>query len=175
MLVAGSETNVSTICAVILNLHHHPYVYKKLLSTGVDETYLTAVVKETLRYTHAIPNLFPRIISTPVNLASGLVIPVGTEVSMNPHCVMRDTGVFGDDAGVFRPERWLEEKEKVARMDGFNNIWGFGPTVCLGKPVAEMELAIALKEVCVRPAFRMVNMPNLFTASAWLRDRVCES
>jgi len=155
MLIAGSETTVSTMCAFILNLHHHPHVYKKLLSTGVDETYFTAVIKETLRYTHPFPNFLPRIVSTPVNLASGLVIPVGTEVSMNSYCVLRDTGVFGEDAGVFRPERWLEEKEKVARMDAFNNIWGFGPMVCLGKPVAEMELAIAMKEVCLRPAFGM--------------------
>lgn len=40
--------------------------------------------------------------------ANGYDIPEGTVVSVAHYATHRDTEVFGEDADLFRPERWLE-------------------------------------------------------------------
>lgn len=148
MLIAGSESIVSSMCAFLINLHQHPRVHSKLLGGGgLGTENLEAVITETLRFSHPAPNFFPRIVATPVMLPSGHTIPKGTEVSMNPHCVMRDRDVFGMDADTFRPERWLEDRKSVGRMEMLNNIWVYGPAMCLGKSVAKLKITIVLREI----------------------------
>ena len=68
----------------------------------------TAVIKETLRlYTSNCPPM-ERIVPSPGMRANGYDIPEGTVVSV-AHCAThRDSEVFGEDADLFRPERWLE-------------------------------------------------------------------
>jgi cytochrome P450 len=51
--------------------------------------------------------------------------------------------IYGYDADIFRPERWLEEadSEKLARMKGtMGLVFGTGRYGCLGKNIALMEL-----------------------------------
>jgi cytochrome P450 len=58
--------------------------------------------------------------------------------------VTRSRAVFGDDAGVFRPERWLAattEPERLRRMNAAVDLdFGHGRYQCLGKSIAMMEL-----------------------------------
>jgi cytochrome P450 len=64
--------------------------------------------------------------------------------------------MFGEDADVFRPERWLlEEKNehsiKLAAMRRTTEvIFGYGKYQCLGKPIAWLEITKVLFEVCCR-------------------------
>ena len=68
----------------------------------------------------------------------------------------RSTSVFGLDANVFRPERWLDTPEAdLQRMERNNElIFGYGRFKCLGKAVAYVELNKVFVEVCRLPFYR---------------------
>jgi cytochrome P450 len=137
----------------------NPRVYNKIMATDLSPQnlaqvepqypYLSLAIKESLRLTHPAPTLFPRLVGKGgVTLKDGRFIPEGTEVAMNPYCVLHDKRIFGEDAEEFRPERWTDSSpEQLALMEKYNQVWGYGPTVCLGKPVAEVELLMAMREV----------------------------
>ena len=46
-----------------------------------------------------------------------LIIPKGTIIVIPVNVVHSDTSVFGDDADIFRPDRWLEQQKKRTRHD----------------------------------------------------------
>lgn len=80
---------------------------------------------------------------------NGMFIPEGTRVGHNIGGLIRRKDVFGDDADVFRPERWLnvdrvkrQEMQQVTEM-----VFGYGRWACLGKPIALMELGKVFVEV----------------------------
>lgn len=48
----------------------------------------------------------------------GVKFEEGTNVAVNPVVVHRNVDVFGKDAAIFRPERWLEaDPEQIKIMD----------------------------------------------------------
>lgn len=115
-----------TITAIFYCLLTNPAVYHRLTrEIRLDDTlkgtdwfqlqetllklsYLNAVTKETLRLYP--PNCLPmeRIVASPGMETNGYFIPEGTVVSMANFVTHRDPEVFGKDAHLFRPERWLE-------------------------------------------------------------------
>ncbi|QKX54947.1 uncharacterized protein TRUGW13939_02037 [Talaromyces rugulosus] len=79
--------------------------------------YLQAVIKEGLRMHPSIQFQLPRYVPTGGVTIRGTYIPEGTEVSMSPVASNRDTAIFGEDAHIWDPDRWLVDKERAARMD----------------------------------------------------------
>jgi cytochrome P450 len=45
----------------------------------------------------------------------------------------RNQDVFGEDVDTFRPERWLESREKCKAYEKADLTFGAGMTTCLGK------------------------------------------
>jgi hypothetical protein len=62
---------------------------------------------------------------------------------------MRRSDIFGDDAALFRPERWLGGDSRLIRHR--EKVWelsfSHGRFVCLGRPIALMELNKVFVEV----------------------------
>jgi cytochrome P450 len=57
---------------------------------------------------------------------------------MSPFVLHRCSEAYGDDAAVFRPERWLEaDPEQRKTMEHNNLAFGAGPRVCIGKTIGE--------------------------------------
>lgn len=78
-----------------------------------DMPYLQAVMKESMRLHPAVGIPMPRYVPKGGAEIDGKWFPAGTVVGINAWVVHHDRGVFGQDADVFRPERWLEADTKA--------------------------------------------------------------
>ena len=69
--------------------------------------------------------------------------------SISAWAVHRSINVFGPDANVFRPGRWLDVPEaQLNKMERNNElIFGYGRFKCLGQSVALIELNKVFVEV----------------------------
>ncbi len=84
----------------------------------------------------------------------GYFLPEGTQLAFNILHMMRDTEVFGPDADVFRPDRWIEAAAAKDGGEGYREMcgvvelaFGHGKFECLGKKIAFMELNKVFVEV----------------------------
>jgi cytochrome P450 len=84
-------------------------------ATSTSDPRRTAVIKESLRlYT---PNTMPMERVAPYGFfVDGHLIPAKTVVSIHPYMTHRDPQVYGEDATLFRPERWLEADNSSAKL-----------------------------------------------------------
>lgn len=84
---------------------------------------------------------------------NGLFVPGGTKIGYGAYGIYRDKGFWGEDADLFRPERWLEvDVERRKEMDAcLQLIFSFGKYQCLGQNLAMMELNKVFVEVCYIP------------------------
>lgn len=157
---AGHETMTSTLVSALAMLGRHLEVQQLVarevtaLSAAPSESlaYDDAVrlrltqasIKEAQRLHPVIGMALPRRVPVGGMAVHGLAIPPGTTVGCNPVSLHRSRDIFGDDAAVFRPERWLggdedEDKDKTIRtMERYNLIWGGGARTCPGRHLAEM-------------------------------------
>ncbi|KAL4879029.1 cytochrome P450 [Aspergillus karnatakaensis] len=97
--------------------------------------FFVACIRETIRLHPIASSIFPRemVPGDPELVLCGRVVPVGTEVTSHPLLCQRDRGVFGEDAGVFKPERWLGDLARAKEYEKYIFTWGYGSRVCLGK------------------------------------------
>ncbi|KIM39662.1 hypothetical protein M413DRAFT_19768 [Hebeloma cylindrosporum] len=150
---AGSDTvgNVCTVGAyhILHNKDVHQKLFKTLKEAWPDKdapasyetleklTYLTAVIKESLRMAHGVVTPLPRIVGPTDSEISGEIIPVGTVVSMGASLVHRNAKIFPDPCS-FKPERWLQEDS--AELEKYLVSFSKGPRSCLGINLAWCEL-----------------------------------
>ena len=134
---AGSNTTAITLRAIFYYLLRNPPSMEKLMAE-VDHAkglisweesrglpYLSAVIKEALRIHPAAGLPLERVVPPQGAMISGVFIPGGTIVGCNAWVVHMDKQVFGEDAAVWRPERWLEADD--ARRTLMNNsLFSFG-------------------------------------------------
>lgn len=106
--------------------------------------YFRAVVNESQRLYPIVPmNNREALVDTILPRGGGedesqpVLIPKGSHVGWHMFSMQRRKDLFGDDADVFRPERWLEP--------GFRPGWAFvpfsgGPRVCIGQVSEDRHL-----------------------------------
>lgn len=152
VLLAGRDTTACLMSWTFRLLVRYPAVLMKLRKEvehvlgdeqSVSRThvrnmrYLDCVLKETLRIYPPVPanlrfatktTLFPR--GGGPHGQAPVLIRQGTGITYSPYLMHRRTDLYGEDANLFRPERW--EDSKLAGIG-----WGFlpfndGPRVCLG-------------------------------------------
>ncbi|EDV18925.1 uncharacterized protein TRIADDRAFT_34441 [Trichoplax adhaerens] len=162
LLFGGVDTAATTILWTLYNLGKNPHVQDKLRSevrsvmedckepdTSLIEKmpYLRSCVKETLRL-QPIVFALPRIIDSDLVL-SGYKVPAKTFVMIASYVMGRDESVFPNPSQ-YMPERWLRGSDR----QGYNSDsrfqylpFGFGPRMCIGKRVAEMEIHTLLSKV----------------------------
>ncbi|CAI6341915.1 unnamed protein product [Periconia digitata] len=169
LIQAGADTTATALGSILRFLVATPSSLARLsddiaqadkaglLSTPIkyEETrqhlpYMVAVIKEGLRLNPPAPNLFGRVVPAGGKVIDGIFIPGGTEVTTHAYTMQRDTGLYGEDAEVFKPERWLVNDETTLEYEASQFTFGMGPRVCLGKDIAIMEMYKLLPEIVRR-------------------------
>lgn len=154
-LIAGRDTTAQCLSWTLFELVQHPEVVKKIqeeVSSVCGGESLKFEHIKKLRYTQAVLDEGLRLHpSVPLDAKIALrndILPDGTEIMANnivmydPYGQGRDKDLWGDDALVFRPERWLEFQNKPSTFvfTAFNA----GPRECLGRRLAEVEMCAFL-------------------------------
>lgn len=108
----------------------------------MDNVTPQAVVMEGMRMRPGTVGAFSKVVPPHGETVGGFFIPGGTLIAANIPGLLRDTEVFGPDAAIFRPERWLEADDaQMAEMVGTVELmFGSGRWMCAGRPIAYMEL-----------------------------------
>ena len=111
--------------------------------------YLQAVIKEGLRIYPPVTGLFLKEVPPGGDTLNGIFVPEGACIGSAAFGVMRNPKIWGQDANLFRPERWLEaDRETLQRMElNLELNFGYGKYQCLGKNIARIELNKIFVEV----------------------------
>ncbi|KAI9441682.1 cytochrome P450 monooxygenase pc-bph [Lactarius indigo] len=161
-LIAGSDTTSNSSCAITYYLASNPEVQKKL-QNELDEAlrgeedpvspydavknlpYLNAVIDEGLRL-HSTSGIgLPRIVPEGGIKIGDHFFEQGTVLSVPSYTIHRDVEVWGNDASVFRPERWFE-RDSDAMQRAFNP-FSYGPRACVGRNLASLELLVIISSI----------------------------
>ncbi|XP_030388539.1 probable cytochrome P450 12d1 proximal, mitochondrial [Scaptodrosophila lebanonensis] len=163
ILFAGVDASSILLSSLLLCLSKNPDKQQKLREevlrimptkdTPLDEQrmkdmpYLRAVIKESQRY---YPNGFGtfRQCVNDVTL-SGYNIPQGTQILLAYNALCRDSKHFPRE-DQFLPERWLRDPEtgKKEQISPFAFLpFGFGPRMCIGKRVVDLEMETTLAKL----------------------------
>ena len=166
-VVAGSDTTATTMRVMLLSLLSNPVAYRKLhneIASGIEDgkisspitdvearqlPYLQATIKEGLRMKPPSAGPMYKTVPPEGDMIDGKFIPGGTHIGQSPFSVFQSKQVFGNDAGLFEPERWIKaDKETFANMSSVVDlVFSMGKYQCLGKPVALMEMNKTFVEV----------------------------
>ncbi|KAM0934759.1 putative abieta-7,13-dien-18-ol hydroxylase [Dioscorea sansibarensis] len=104
--------------------------------------YLQATLSETLRLYPAIP-LDPKICFSDDTLPDGFNVREGDMVAYMPYAMARMKFIWGEDAEVFLPERWLGDNGVFSPESPFKfPAFQAGPRECLGKEFAYRQMKI---------------------------------
>jgi cytochrome P450 len=119
-------------------------------------TYLQAVIKEGMRWHPPVAGMISKKVSAAGDEWKGVSLPPGTEVGYCAWGVMHDEKFWGEDAGEFRPERWLGvDAARLKTMEATLDLtFGSGRWQCLGKNVAALELNKVFVEVSAGNLYR---------------------
>ncbi|KAL2704161.1 hypothetical protein AAEP93_005232 [Penicillium crustosum] len=160
MLLAGRDTTACLLSWAFFLLAQHPHVLAKLKAeitsvvgsrTEIDRqdinkmTYLTKVLKETLRLYPSVP-VNTRTARRTTFLPTGggpdgtspVLIRKGENVAFCVYSMHRRKDLYGEDAEEFRPERWDEDLPEYTKTWGYLPFSG-GPRICLGQEFALVE------------------------------------
>ena len=169
IMVAGSETTATLLCAVTYYLLQTPYAHERCVlevrnafsssdeidfkSASTRLPYMLACLEEALRLFPPVPIALPRKTlagqTTPV---AGLDIPPNTLVGVHQLSAYHSEHNF-HDARAFHPERWLPEVYNDPsspfhndRREAFKP-FSDGPRNCIGRNLAYHEMRLVLANV----------------------------
>jgi len=167
-IIAGSDSTTTVLRSTLFLLVGHPTAYSKLRSeidTAVRDgrasypvmtyaealklPYLQACIWEGLRMYPPLFGLKAKLAPPGGETVKGIYFPAGVEVAVCDDAMCRRKDIFGADAHLFRPDRWLDADAdtRVKFRQTVDTVFGSGRFMCLGRHIALMELHKALAEV----------------------------
>ncbi|KAM0581718.1 hypothetical protein ACHAP6_009055 [Verticillium nonalfalfae] len=192
--VAGTDSVAVALRMAVLYVLSTPRVYFRLLSEiegaaakgevsspirdaeAKKLPYLQAVIREGMRIFASQTPLLNKTVPPGGDVVAGFALPAGTQVGMDGWGILRSKEHWGPDAGIFRPERWLDidDARKAEMAATLEALFGYGRYKCLGRNVAFMQMSKALPELLRRYDFT-INDPTLpvrklHSAAFWMME-----
>lgn len=148
IFIAGSETTSITLDLALMTMAMYPAIQRRvqlelddvlkhnqlpMSNDRIKCPYTDAVIMEVQRYYHILPVTGPRRVFEATQLG-GYDLPKDTTILIGLHSVLMDKDYWGDPE-VFRPDRFLDEHEKVVNSDHLMP-FGQGKRRCLGEVLA---------------------------------------
>jgi cytochrome P450 len=167
-IVAGSDSTTTVLRSTLFLLAGTPLSYAKLRAeidsatndgslsypvTSYTEAqklpYLTACLWEGLRMYPPLFGLKSKMAPPGGDTFKGVYYPEGAEVALCDDALCRNVEIFGSDAHLFRPDRWItaDTANRVKYRQTVDAVFGSGRFMCLGRHIAMMELHKATVEV----------------------------
>jgi cytochrome P450 len=158
---AGSDTTAISLRSIFYYLLKNPQSMRRLReeidwavkeglirpgelvswATSQQMPYLEAVIMEGMRLHPVTGTILERVVPKGGREICGRFFKEGTIVGISPWVVQRDIAVYGEDAELWRPERWTEAGDKKRkRMDGAFLGFGAGSRTCIGKNISRLEM-----------------------------------
>ncbi|KAF7315083.1 hypothetical protein MIND_00022500 [Mycena indigotica] len=165
VLIAGRDTTMSVLTNVVYFLSLHPEVMHRLreeILTFVGPSnrptydvikqlkYLRAVINETMRLFPPVPHNIRQTVNSTVWPATQsdekpLYIPAGTTILYSVLLMQRRPDLWGPDADLFDPDRFLDHRAKQYLSHPFRFLpFNAGPRICLGQQFAYNEMSFVI-------------------------------
>ncbi|KAF2472676.1 cytochrome P450 3A31 [Lindgomyces ingoldianus] len=179
LVIAGSDTTATALCALFFYLGRHPYAYQRardevrnafttrdMIRPGAalnSCTYLRACIDETLRLTPPIGGSLLREVAASGGISiDGHMFAPGTDVGTSIYAIHHNPNYFVRPHA-FMPERWIGddnddkgEAETRRVQHKAMHVFSSGPRGCVGKSMALVELMLTMATVLwtmdMRPA-----------------------
>ncbi|KAJ5674928.1 Cytochrome P450 E-class group I [Penicillium maclennaniae] len=172
LIVAGSDTSSTAIASTFFYLCRYPEVYEKVKNeirsvfAGPNDVtlgpnlsncvYLRACIDESLRMSPpAGSSLWREVIQDGV-VIDGHVILRGYDVGTCIYAIHHNAKYFPEPFE-YRPDRWLDEPEKVQLARSAYTPFSIGPRSCLGKGLALTELTLTMAYLLSKYDFRLAS------------------
>jgi cytochrome P450 len=156
--VSGYETWGNALAHAMLMLAIHPEAQERLFEeiqstiTSDDDLkssatinsmeYLELVQKEIFRLLPTVPMILRETLDD-FEMEPGLVIPKETNLVINFYALHRRKDIWGEDAEVFKPERFLPENSMNRHPFAFLP-FSSGSRICIGYKYSNISLKIAM-------------------------------
>lgn len=169
ILMAGRDTTACLLTYVTYVMAMYPDIMQKMRQEvlhvcGHDAPnfeklkalrYVHAVLNETLRVFPPVPMnvrevrargvVLPHADPTYAAAPAPLYVPGGTVVMYLPVLTQRNTALWGDDADVFDPDRWLDARlRRFTENPMMYTPFSGGPRICIGQNYARNEATYLL-------------------------------
>lgn len=167
-IAAGRDTTSQSMTWFLLMLNRYPSVLKRVRQEMKDKvpdlangsasapsmgdvqrlTFLEAALRESIRLNPVVA-LNARTALRDTTLHDGTFIKAGTRVALPHYAMARLQSVWGDDAEVYNPDRWIDPSTgKLIEVSPFKfTAFLGGPRICLGMKFAFLEMKIAMAAV----------------------------
>ncbi|KAJ7054835.1 cytochrome P450 [Mycena amicta] len=191
LIIAGQDTSANVLSWTFVELSRNEAVQESLREEIVDLTakgvpyeqfpLLNAVIKEVLRLYPAVP-VTPRIatrdtvlpLSQSITTTDGHIIdriPIrkGQLLSVSIFSYQRMKSLWGEDADVFDPSRWIEGRvPQGSALGPYANLLAFssGPHHCLGWRFALLEMQVIIAELVRKFTFAVPDKEVVATGYA---------